>query len=100
MKARGRRKIMVDGAEVAEQADALRSGRSAPCGRVSSNLTFGTRERAPVAQWIERYPAEVEVRGSNPLWRTIKTPYGIWVFAKVGTTDGSPLTSRESTEFH
>ena len=58
------------GAEVAEQADALRSGRSAPCGRVSSNLTFGTRKRAPVAQWIERYPAEVEVRGSNPLWRT------------------------------
>ncbi len=22
----------------------------------------------PVAQWIERYPAEVEVRGSSPLW--------------------------------
>ncbi len=50
-------------------ADALRSGRSAPCGRVSSSLTFGIRD-APVAQWIERCPAEAEVTGSNPVWRT------------------------------
>ena len=71
--AAGAQPIMVSGAEVAELADVLRSGRSAPCGRVSSNLTFGTNF-APVAQWIERYPAEVEVRGSNPLWRTTPLP--------------------------
>lgn len=29
-----------------------------------------TRHHAPVAQWIERWLAEPEVRGSNPLGRT------------------------------
>ena len=58
-------------------ADALRSGRSVrkgvrvqippsapvvtPCGSV----------RALVAQWIERYPAEVEAVGSSPAKRAI-----------------------------
>ena len=57
-------------AEVAEPADALRSGRSGVYPRASSNLAFGTRlGLALVAQGIERCPAEAEVVGSNPTGR-------------------------------
>ena len=57
-------------AEVAEPADALRSGRSGVSPRASSNLAFGTRlVLALVAQGIERCPAEAEVVGSNPTGR-------------------------------
>ncbi len=68
-------------AEVAEQADALRSGRSelslvrvqiSPSAPIPMHVwTATSRDRALVAQGIERCPAEAEAGGSNPPGRTI-----------------------------
>ncbi len=35
-----------------------------------SPVGYYERTHAPVAQWIERWPAEPKVRGSTPLGRT------------------------------
>ncbi len=70
-------------------ADALRSGRSAPSGRESSNLSLGTTTdwtkcgrkwphvtRACSSVWIERSPAEAEAVGSSPAKRATSSTYG------------------------
>ena len=56
-------------AEVAELADALRSGRSGLYARVGSTPTFGTILRGGAE--AARQAHNLEVRGSNPLPATL-----------------------------